>query len=244
MKFKQTLLPAILVALLTHILHAQPGKVTGQIKGLGNRPVIFGYLHKGEYRLDTVFAKQDRFSYQSKPSDDGRIHLRITSPRYTSFYYDKVPVTVSGTIEKPYKLIFTGGPDNSVLREYEESIEWVYDEKMQATSGSERATLENQMNQKTLYFIRQNPTSIHSAYLLYWQSITDESSADTYERIYKSLSTAVQASYQGKQVAKRLEVLKNQPVLGREALNFTLPDTTGQAVTLNNYRGKYVLLDF
>ncbi|MDQ1089142.1 TlpA disulfide reductase family protein [Siphonobacter sp. SORGH_AS_1065] len=244
MKSKYILFPTMLFALFTNSLIAQPGKVTGNIKGLGNRPVIFGYKQKGKYQLDTVFAKQDHFSYLAKPSDDGRIHLRITSPRYTAFYYDEVPVTVSGSIETPYKLIFKGGPDNTVLSRYEESIEWVYDEKFKTASGSERAKLEQQRNKDILDFILKNPSSIHSAYLLYWQTITDDTPIDQYENILKSLSAAVQDSDQGKQVAKRLELLKKQPVVGKEALNFTLPDTAGRAVDLNNYRGKYVLLDF
>lgn len=51
-------------------------------------------------------------------------------------------------------------------------------------------------------------------------------------------------SYYGAEVVKRINIIKNQPVVGKKALDFTLADTSGKKVSLSSFQGKYVLLDF
>ncbi|MFD2570198.1 TlpA family protein disulfide reductase [Spirosoma soli] len=225
-------------------LYAQSSKLIGHIKGLGNRPVVFGYLQKGSYKLDTVLANNDQSSYKPKRSDDGQIHLRISRSRYTSFWYEPGTLTVSDSIDKPYKLIFIGGPENTVLNQYRETIEWPYEEKKQSVSDSIKILLVEQERKDILSFIQDHPSARTSAHLLCWQTISNESLVDTYERLLKMLSSEVQATYQGKETARRLVVLRNQPVVGKTAPAFTLADTAGHTVSLAAYRGKYILLDF
>jgi thiol-disulfide isomerase/thioredoxin len=218
----------------------QSCQVNGYIKGLGNKPVVFGYEHNGSYRLDTVFATKDRFTYLAKPSDSGQIDLRIIRERYTSFWYEPGLVKVVGAIEKPDQLTITGTPDNNISDLYNQTISWPFEAKRQGKYDS----LRQEEQQQTLQFIRQHPNAQTSAYLLYWQTIYDAERIDTYDELFEGLTTLVKASYQGKQVAKRLNVLHNQPVVGKKAPNFTIPDTAGVVHSLSSYQGKYVLLDF
>lgn len=238
------LLLTVAIWLIAAQIQAQPSKLIGHIKGLGNQAVVFGYVQKGNYKLDTVRAINDQFSYEPKPSDDGQIHLRISRPRYTFFWYEPGILTVSGSIDKPYKLSFKGGIENTVLNQYHQTVEWPYEQKMQTASDLTKNRLTEQGRQDILSFIRQHPSSRTSADLLYWQTIYHEPLLDTYEKLLKNLSPYVQASYQGQQIAKRLVILRNQPVVGKPAPGFTIADTAGHPVSLTTYRGRYVLLDF
>lgn len=242
--FQTILLSLFAFALSDFQVCAQPCKVVGHIQGLGNRAVMFGYTQKGIYKIDTVSTTNDRFTYEPKPSDDGRIQIRISRPRYTSFWYEPGSVIITGSVDKPYRLTFKGGPENTVLNQYQQLVQWPYESKKQLAPDSLKASLDEEERQATIAFIRQYPSTRTSAYLLYWETILHEHFIDTYEAIFTLLTPQSKASYQGKEVAQRIRVLRNQPVVGKVAPNFTLADTAGRAISLSTYRGKYVLLDF
>ena len=223
---------------------AQTPQLSGYISRLGNRPIVFIYDRNGERRSDTVYATNDRFTYQPQPSDDGRIILRVASPRYTSFWYQPGHLDVSGSMDKPYQLIFKGGEENELNTEYEQTINWAFDNRMQGKSATERLLLEKEKQKETLQFIREHPGNQTSAYLLYWQALTNEAATEAHETLWAGLSPEVQGGFYGKKAGERIESIKNQPKPGLLAPNFVIPDTAGRAVSLAEFRGRYVLLDF
>ena len=214
---------------------AQTAPLRGYIKGLGRQPVVFIYQQKGSKQRDTVYATQDRFTYQPQPSDDGKVDVLISYPRWTRFWYEPGPVTLSGSIEKPYQLIIKGGAENNTLTEYRQSIEWPYEERLKNQPDSVQTALNEQQRQAIIAFIERHPASRTSADLLYWQTVRQGAFLDTYRGLLKGLSTEVQNSPQGRQVAQRIKILENQPIVGRKAPSFTIPDTAGHPVTLDSY---------
>lgn len=60
---------------------------------------------------------------------------------------------------------------------------------------------------------------------------------------YKKLTPGAKASPLGKDLGQIIESL-NKSALGIMATNFSLPDSTGKQVSLLDFRGKYVLVDF
>ena len=61
--------------------------------------------------------------------------------------------------------------------------------------------------------------------------------------VYDALSPRLRASEDGKRLAKRLDIARKIGI-GVVAPDFTQNDTSGRAVRLSDFRGKYVLLDF
>ncbi len=219
-----------LVCLSLASVHAQTSTLTGHIEGIGDQPILFLYDVDGKQQRDTVYATNDRFTYQPRLSDDSTISLYIRSPRFTSFWYEPGQITVTGNAKTPYKLIFKGTPENEILDKYQQEIGWVYSGKKE-----EKATRE---------FIQEHPESRTAANLLYRITSSAEKEDEIYQKLWNILSPAMQTSYFGQKVNKRIEILKNQPIIGRNAPNFTIPDTAGVAVSLSDFKGKYVLLDF
>jgi thiol-disulfide isomerase/thioredoxin len=240
---KRFVLPGLLLLLLGELAQAQPCQVSGTIAGIGTRPIIFQYEQQGHPHADTVRATNDHFTYLAQPSDDGRITLFISSPRYTSFWYEPGKVLVMGTAAQPSQLAITGTPENNLLNQYNQTVEWKFAQLRQAQPTAQ-ASLQEQERQATLQLIKGHLAARTSAYLLYWQLMYQERYFADYEQIYKQMTPAVQRSVQGQALAAQLAQVRNQPLVGRPAPAFTLADTAGIPVALAAYRGRYVLLDF
>jgi peroxiredoxin len=93
----------------------------------------------------------------------------------------------------------------------------------------------------TLQYIRQNPDSYASPVALkeYVQEKGDHAVIDS---LYKTLTARVLNTLAGEDLRKAIETTKI--AIGSIAPNFTQNDTSGKPVSLTDFRGKYVLLDF
>ncbi|MGI4740583.1 MAG: redoxin domain-containing protein [Janthinobacterium lividum] len=232
------------LALATTPALAQSCVLVGNVTGLGNKPVVFKYKSHGVDYVDTVRALQDHFRYRAKPSDDGRVTLHIVRSPYTDFWVEPGKLTVTGNIAQPEKLTITGTPENNVTNEYNRTIEWKYAVMAAKTPTAHTAT-NSQHGQATIQFIKQHPAARTSAHLLYWQTLMHaEKPLAEYKQLFGQLSLAVRQSAQGQQVAKRLQMLQDQPAVGRAVAGFTMADTAGTKHSLATYKGHYVLLDF
>jgi len=216
-------LPIFLLLITAFAAFAQGDcRITGTIKGLGNGPVTFLYTTDGKPVQDTVYAQNDRFFYTARPSDDGRIAVFIRRPRFFSVWYEPGTVTLTGHMSSPHNLTVGGTPENERLQAF----------------NKRRSLREKQA------FVEQNPDAFSSAYHLYWRLVEDPAGATTYETLFNGLTERVKQSPPGRMTAAKINGVKNQPVVGRAAPTFTLPDTAGRPVSLQSVRGRYVLLDF
>ena len=192
---------------------AQATTLAGHIEGIGNQPIIFWYGVGGQQERDTIFATNDRFTYQPQPSDDGTIDLFISPPRFTYFWYEPGQITVTGSAKTPYRLTFKGTPENEILDAYQRAIGW-------SRSGKKR-------DEATFQFIRDHPGSRTAANLLYSELRAASKDNEIYQSLWEALSPAMQASSFGEKAVQKTAILKTQPTVGRIAPNFTIPDTAG-----------------
>lgn len=224
---------------------AQTCQLAGTIAGLGNKPILYAYTRQGEQHTDTVRVRNSHFTYLAKPGDDGMAWLRIPGTSHvTEFWVEPGKVLVRGDAAQPDKIRVTGTSENQVLDEYGRLVTQKYDAYATKDAASSKK-IQAQNFQATRHFITTHSTTRTSAYLLYWQMLTNQSyPLAQYEQLLKQLTPRVQQSFQGQQAAKRLLVLRSQPTVGRPVPDFTIADTAGVQHSLATYRGKYVLLDF
>lgn len=90
-------------------------------------------------------------------------------------------------------------------------------------------------------FIKEHPEAFASIYYLS-VSARDYSTAEL-EAAYNSLAPTYKNTRYGKGIAAKIESLKVIQA-GGPAPDFTKPDVNGKPVSLSQFRGKYVLLDF
>ncbi|MES1249096.1 MAG: redoxin domain-containing protein, partial [Chitinophaga rupis] len=101
--------------------------------------------------------------------------------------------------------------------------------------------------EKTDYitYIHSHPNTAIGAWLLNELLSLHQSSGfiDTLQQLYSLLPENIRGSMAGKRVAAHLE-RELRSAIGHPAPDFTLPDTSGAAIHLRSFRGKYVLVHF
>ncbi|MEO8854391.1 MAG: TlpA disulfide reductase family protein, partial [Ginsengibacter sp.] len=91
-------------------------------------------------------------------------------------------------------------------------------------------------------WVHQHKTSPISSFVLYERHLY--LSPDELEKEMKNLSATAKNNVPGKYVTAFINEKKYDKRIGKPAIEFTQPDTSGMLVSLKDFRGKYVLLDF
>jgi thiol-disulfide isomerase/thioredoxin len=234
-----------LAAWLASPAFAQNCQLTGDIAGLGNKTLLYWYTQQGTSHTDTVRVANGHFTHVAKSGDDGMGALYISgSSSYAGFWAEPGKLLVKGNAAQPSKIRVTGTPENNLLDEHNRTVGWRYDVEAAKTAAA-FDTARQRYNQATIQFIKAHSAARTSAHLLYWQLLMNQRyPLAQFELLMKQLTPKVQQSFQGRQAAKKLLVLRNQPTVGQPVSDFTVADTAGVKHSLATYRGKYVLLDF
>jgi peroxiredoxin len=98
-----------------------------------------------------------------------------------------------------------------------------------------------QEKKENIAYIKKHPNSFYSGYVLKVYCRTW--GRDTSKLLYDGLSEKVKQSAFGKSIDEYLLLGKDIKV-GDKFVDFTLPDMNGKNISLSDYKGKYVLLDF
>ncbi|TAM93726.1 MAG: AhpC/TSA family protein [Chitinophagaceae bacterium] len=164
----------------------------------------------------------------------------------------------NGSMKKNYQQVGIITPDfkNSKIFWLEDTVIHFYAEKGKfrnaIISGSSMQVEENQLDsiisknpqqakEKYFAYIRNHPNSIISGYVLkMWSKVWGK---NTSKLLYDILSKEVKQSNYGKDV-KDYILLNKDIKVGDKFVDFTLPDINGKRISLSDYKGKYVLLDF
>ena len=109
--------------------------------------------------------------------------------------------------------------------------------------SDEFGVLDSSINEDVYHrFLKKHPASPVSLYALENYAGYDID-AKKVEPLYAKLSLVLKKSPSGKAFKERIETAKKTGI-GAYAMNFTQSDTLGKPVSLSEFRGKYVLLDF
>ncbi|MDP9077073.1 MAG: AhpC/TSA family protein [Bacteroidota bacterium] len=97
---------------------------------------------------------------------------------------------------------------------------------------------------KSIYraFIKKHPASMMSLFALKSFQVP-VANVNEVEPMFHLLSASVRMSLAGQRYAAELAVMKHIEI-GAAAPDFFLPDTSGKVISLHDYKGKYVLIDF
>lgn len=128
--------------------------------------------------------------------------------------------------------------------QYKPLLEALRNEKDHDKAGAIREQLApffNANSQLSRKFIREHHNSFLSLYLMRFE--IGSMTLDSAKYYYNNLSTSLQKSKDGLEMAKEIKKLEaGSP--GSIAFNFSKPDINGQPLSLSDFKGKYVLLDF
>lgn len=89
--------------------------------------------------------------------------------------------------------------------------------------------------------VKKAPDKFSTAYIL--DNYTSRMEPAVQEELYKALGPAARKTVPGQSVKDRLDGYRNS-ALGREVMDFSLPDDKGVSYSIRSLRGKYVIIDF
>lgn len=270
MKMKQIAgsLGGLLIAALPAGLFAQSGAyvLSGKLAPLP--ATAKAYLYYGG-KTDSAAIANGTFAFKGAVETPQKTYL-IVNPRgtgiraaglqMTELYLEPGKISVSSR-DSLANAVVSGGPVNSDNIRLKKALEPV-NQKMEAlqreyeAAGDEKRkskefsddinkryeSLMDEQKKGYLAFIKSNPSSLVSLFSIkeYGGAVPDVAEV---EPLYNSLSEKVKTSKAGVDYAASIAKMKKTAV-GAIAPDFTMADTSGKEVSLHDFKGKYVLVDF
>jgi len=234
--------------------------------------VYFEYMHQGDSHLDSTLIKDGNFSFSgiAEGPAAARMFLDYTGEGLPAaaraghmllFYVEQGKVRIeskdslqnSKFINSPVNaehqvyLDKTGGPIQALGQKMGAKFAAASPEQQKDTAfinslNREYRDLMSDRAKKQMNYVRENPDSYFSIVALS-EAVGPQMNVTQIEPLFLSLSESIRNSSDGKAFAKRIEAATTTRV-GSQAPDFTQNDVNDQPISLSDFKGKYVLLDF
>lgn len=202
--------------------------ISGNVSGLGNARVQLAKLNLDNNEtiyLDTVFAKDGRFEF-SLPVQSTYLHSLILGDSVKfPFFLEQSDVSIEGHLDAgSFELTnINSGPEDNLFRSFD--IDALFEQE----TGSQ--------------IMRNYPDRVFAAFVAFYQFQLYNIPGDTLKLIMESFSPTVKASEYYKHLTPLYETLLSTAI-GSQAPLFSAPDANGVMRSPEEFRGKYLLLDF
>ena len=212
------------------------GKISNSKSGI----IYLIYDRNGKQIIDSCELKQENFYFKGSINEPTLAMLRGNSkimddaenPNFIDFFLE--PTTMAATAEYDHfkEMKITG---SKTQLEYE-MLQKQYD-VIDKNSDSLYEKFSN-VNRK---YIINHPGSYVSAFEL--SLYKTRWPIDSVKSLYAKLTPSIQNSSGGKEVKEIIDEIENSSV-GTKAKEFETSDIDGKKISLSDFKGKYVLLDF
>ncbi|MGV8093483.1 MAG: redoxin domain-containing protein [Mangrovibacterium sp.] len=234
--------------------------------------VYFEHIYQGESIADSALVKDGSFSFSGNTNGPAaaRMFLDYTGEGLPAaaraghmllFYIDKGTVRLESKdslqnakfVNSPVNdahqayLDEVGGPIQDLGKRMSAKFAAATPEQQKDTAfinslNREYRALMSERANKQLNFVRQHPDSYFSIVALS-EATGPQMDVTRIEPLFLSLNEDIRNTDDGKAFAKRIEAATTTRV-GSQAPGFTQNDVNDKPVSLSDFRGKYVLLDF
>lgn len=239
-------------------------EIKGEIKGLDNDTLILSTISEaGSNKPQQIFliGDKDKISYKGQANKPTIIWAQIGAKRKDfgnfTFFIEKGKIEIEGSTELITHTKVTGTVSNNSYSYGNARMNDYYDrmaaprkklKEIGDTSSAEYkkiyekiSALYDSINIFQNEFIIKNPNSLGSGIFLLL--IADKTPVQLLEEMYNNLGEEVKQLSILSKIQSRIEA-KKRSVIGSVAPIFTMTDVNGNNIALENYKGKYVLLDF
>lgn len=238
-------------------------EIKGEIKGLQNDTLYLNIMFSNSKKSEQIkiAASNDKFSYKGQANIPAIVWAQTTAKRSDNgnftFFIEDGKIEIEGNNEDLTHTKVTGTPANNDYNYTMSKMNNYYDrrttanKKLLTIKDTSSAAYKNTFREMVALtdsvavfndqYVATHPNSLASGMLL--MLIADNIPVSRLEEYYNNLGDNV----------KQLSILSKMPVkiegrkrsvIGSPAPDFTMNDVNGKPVTLSDYRGKYVLLDF
>lgn len=206
-------------------------RISGKIEGI-KTDTIYLYAGDGLYEhIDTIAIKDGKFDTKLKKDSLSVGRLLFSDGMEIPVFLNKDDhIKIKGNINDLSSLVVSGNEDNDNYETFKKEI------KNLPTPAA--------VQQKAIEFINKYPSSIVSSYLIERNFMSEEyPDFNKIQSLIKKLDKKIQAR---PEVNRLSEYIRQWQVVnkGKAAPPFSLPTERGTLVSLNKFKGNYVLLNF
>ena len=209
--------------------------ITGEIKGLGTDTIYMYGMDEGYDRVDSIFVKEDKFSYRFDIDTITSAFLLIKKEVEYPIFFDKGNhITIKGEADNLTTLSIDGNTYNQELTQFQKEL--------QSLSPDSATTPEKKAEE----FIRQHTSSYVSLYLLdKYFAQKDEPDFNKIKELMKPMIGILQDKSYVSELTERIELAERAKV-GKYAPYFTLPNLKGEKIsrTSEKFKDKNILAYF
>lgn len=232
--------------------------ILGKVTGYPDSTAVFLTNIEIQARVDTSYVINNKFRFTVSKSIPTPYLLTIGNQENLFFFVENEDISLNSEKGKIKYANVDGGETqvqlntiNKILYPLNERFDNVHVEwsKAYAANDMEKAkSLERQENDIIherivlgAKYIKENPNNLMSAFAL--QGYIPGLPKSEIRSLYENLSPKIKESDYAKSVLNYLETSKEVKI-GDIAEGFHLPDLAGNLISLKDYKGKYVLLEF
>lgn len=236
--------------------------ISGSIDNMNKVPVKLQMTQDGEWVThDSAQVEFGEFSFQGKLDHPQMMRLQFGEDLGAlQFFAENTDIRVTGKKDSLQALEVKGSEIHNRYEQFQDELE-SYDKELQKAYATYRKAREQEdeaamkeardqyqaLSENKRAFIQQyvhdHSQSVLAPYITrrYLLSFMEYDQLDS---LYTSLAPAVKETKYAEALKERKDVLERTQV-GKPYIDFTLPDTTGNPVSLSDYVGdSYVLIDF
>jgi peroxiredoxin len=236
-------------------------KITGKTQGFPDSTKVVLLNFDTKKGVDTTYIVNNKFhcaASSTKVSPHGIFIGEGSEKEFLFLFIEDADISVTGKKGEIKFAKAIGGEIQKQHSDYFNSklpMELKFDsitkELMKAMQNQDRDKVESLgqqqddlIQERTSFgalYIKENPDNLYSAFIL--EGFLAGLPKSEIKTLYENLSPIIKESDYGKSIAQWLELSKEVKV-GDIAENFSLQDITGNKVSLKDFLGKFVLLEF
>lgn len=217
---------------------------------------VFG----NEVLLDSSKVNDGKFRFSGKVESPVVCQIRVGRRNSVKLFVENSDIKVHSSAHLPDEVVVTGSKadaDLDVLQKKERELlsekNMVWLEIVNAKKAKKYRRAEelkrryDRINDSLFVFTRDfvyvNPKSVGASYFIYYLMLTQKFDSKKLEPVVSLFDPSISETYYMKYIKE--EMLLNQRLaLNMEAYDFCLPLQNGATVSLSDFKGKYVYLDF
>ncbi len=238
--------------------------ITGNIRGVNNGLALLTYISNGNVRVDSAAISNSNFGFSGKFEQPQEVQLSFVNESYNggiTFFAENSGIIIKSDTSTLNKPTIEGSSSQTVYEEYNNELSGInksYDALNKLghdifESGklnraiadslvSVTQKLDSNKTVKISSFVKDHPSSVVSAWAINKNLLFDPNPV-ILEPLYQKLSAANQTGIYGSLIHAAIQNAK-ATVIGRKAIEFTQPDTSGKSISLSSIKSKYLLVDF
>ena len=249
-----------LIGLFVQPIFAQKGYIlTGKVQGIHEPFIYLRTARAASTHVDSAEVKDGVFEFKGLVNEPQLAAVTDQAgQKGFLFYLENSSIRLEGSFNEPQKIKITGSKTqdekeafeqiNAGIKEKQMALQQQYQAAAASFDSSKIRIINNEfdsLNNESLLlaksFVKDHPTSVVSLALLsQYRYVLAYPALDS---AYKGLAETVKNTEAGKKFKEDLALLEKKQN-GQPAMDFTQNDVNGNPISLSDFKGKYVLLDF